>query len=612
MIESSNIRNVAIIAHVDHGKTTLVDGLLKQSGTFRDNQLEMNQTTILDSGDLEKERGITISAKIASIEYKGYKINIIDTPGHADFSGEVERTLGMADGVLLIVDAQEGPMPQTKFVLSRALSLNLKPIVIINKIDKRDARIELVVTEIEHLFLDLATDPDQLDFPVYFAIGREGKSFTEVPTDIVNASGDLTPIFQAIIDQIPAPSADTKGDFQMLVASLDWDSYQGKYAIGKIRRGEVSVNEQVAVINSKNQVTKSKVDKIFVSKGLGKVEVANAGAGEIVRLIGVTTAQIGDTITSINNPEALPKTEIEPPTLQITIGPNSSPFAGREGKFTTSRQIAARLEKELETNVSLKVVNQDPKFIVSGRGELHLSILIETLRREGFEMEVGRPTVITKTIDNVETEPVEEIIIDIPDEFAGTVSSELGRRRAILIDNSSTTKDMTRQTYKISTRALLGLRNVLLTRTKGTAVINSLLIGYEPLGAPLQKLRNGALISAETGTAVTYGLKVVEERGVPFVGPATRVYEGMIIGLNRRLEDMEINACKEKQLTNVRASSSDIATKLTPFTSLSLEEALDFIEADELLEVTPLSIRMRKKYLTALERKRNVSKSLSR
>jgi GTP-binding protein len=605
MSETFNIRNVAIIAHVDHGKTTLVDGLLKQSGTFRDNQLEMSQTTILDSGDLEKERGITISAKIASVEYKNYKINIIDTPGHADFSGEVERTLGMADGVLLIVDAQEGPMPQTKFVLSRALNLNLKPIVVINKIDKRDARVNEVISEIEHLFLDLATDPEQLEFPIYYAIGREGKAFTEMPLNIEAADGDLKPIFQAIIDHIPAPVNNDNSDFQMLVASLEWDSYQGKYAIGKIRRGEISINDQVAVINSENQITRSKVDKIFVSKGLGKVEVAKAGAGEIVRLVGVSAAQIGDTITAVNNPEALPKTEIEPPTLQITIGPNSSPFAGREGKFTTSRQIAARLEKELETNVSLKVINKDPKFIVSGRGELHLSILIETLRREGFEMEVGRPTVITKLIDNLEMEPIEELIVDIPNEFAGTVSSELGRRRASLVQNSSTVKNMTRQTYKISTRALLGLRNVLLTRTKGMAVINSLLIGYEPIGAPLQKLRNGALISAETGTAVTYGLKVVEERGVPFVGPATRVYEGMIIGLNRRLEDMEINACKEKQLTNVRASSSDIATKLTPFSSLSLEEALDFIETDELLEVTPLSIRMRKKYLTNLERKRS-------
>ena len=601
----SHIRNIAIIAHVDHGKTTLVDGLLKQSGTFRDNQLEMSQTTILDSGDLEKERGITISAKIASVEYKGYKINIIDTPGHADFSGEVERTLGMADGVLLIVDAQEGPMPQTKFVLSRALALNLKPIVIINKIDKRDARVKEVISEIEHLFLDLVVHHDQLDFPVYFAIGRDGKSFTELPTNIENATGDLEPIFDAIITHIPAPVANQNGDFQMMIAALDWDSYLGKYAIGRIRRGEIKTNDQIALIDSKGNITKSKVEKIFISEGLGKTEVSSAGAGEIVRLAGISNARIGETATSVDNPEALPAIEIEAPTLQISIGPNTSPFAGREGKFTTSRQIASRLQKELETNVSLRVIEKDTTFVVSGRGELHLSILIETLRREGYEMEVGRPTVVTKMENGTEMEPVEELIIDVPDEFNGTISSELGRRRALLINTNSTSLGTTRLTYKISTRALLGLRNILLTRTKGTVIMNSLLIGYEPLGAPLQKLRNGVLISAETGTAVSYGLKVVEDRGTPFIGPTTKVYEGMIIGLNRRLEDMEINACKEKQLTNIRSSSSDIATQLIPFVTLSLEEALDFIEADELLEATPMSLRMRKKHLTNLERRRH-------
>jgi len=599
------IRNVAIIAHVDHGKTTLVDGLLKQSGTFRDNQIEMSQTTILDSGELEKERGITISAKIAAVEYKDYKINIIDTPGHADFSGEVERTLGMADGVLLVVDAQEGPMPQTKFVLSRALALNLKPIVIINKVDKRDARVDEVIADIEHLFLDLVTDSSQLEFPIFYAVGREGKAFVNMPENVATAMGDLTPIFDAIIDHIPSPIINADGDFQMLVASLDWDSYQGKYAIGRISRGEIVANSQIAQINSHGQVARAKVEKIFVSKGLGKIEVSRAGAGEIVRLTGISNIRIGETLADINNPESLPAPEIEAPTLQISVGPNSSPFAGQEGKFTTSRQIAARLEKELETNVSLKVINQDPQFIVFGRGELHLSVLIETMRREGYELEVGRPSVVTKFIENVEMEPIEELTIDTPDEFVGIISSELGQRRAIQLNVTSLISGSVRITYKISTRALLGLRNILLTRTKGTAVINSLLIGYEPIGAPLQKLRNGVLISAETGTAVTYGLKVVEERGTPFIGPGTKIYEGMIIGLNRRLEDMEINACKEKQLTNVRASSSDIATKLVPYTSLSLEEALDFIEADELLEVTPMSIRMRKKFLTNLERKRH-------
>lgn len=601
----SKIRNIAIIAHVDHGKTTLVDGLLKQSGTFRDNQIEMSQTTILDTGDLEKERGITISAKIVSVEYKGYKINIIDTPGHADFSGEVERTLGMADGVLLIIDAQEGPMPQTKFVLNLALKLNLKPIVIINKIDKRDVRISEVISEIEHLFLDIATHHDQLEFPVYYAIGREGKAFTKIPDDIVNTSGDLTPIFDAIIEHIPSPGAEVDGDFQMLVSALDWDSHQGKYAIGRIERGEIRKNDNIVLINSSGVISKDKVENIYVSEGLGRVETNYIGAGEIIRLTGVNGAQIGDTIAAENNPEALPAIEIEAPTLQITIGSNTSPFAGREGIFTTSRQIAARLAKELETNVSLRVIEDNSKFVVSGRGELHLSILIETMRREGFEMEVGRPTVVTKIIDGIELEPFEELSIDVSDGFKGIVSSELGCRRAEMLNATILSNNYNRLNFKISTRTLLGLRNILLTKTKGTVVMNSSLIGYEPVSSPLSRQRNGALISAETGVAVTYGLKVVEDRGTPFIGPATRVYEGMVIGLNRRSEDMEINACKEKQLTNIRAASSDFVTQLVPFTALSLEETLDFIEEDELIEVTPLSLRIRKKYLTNLERRRN-------
>ena len=608
MIDAIKIRNVAIIAHVDHGKTVLVDGLLKQAGTFRDNQSEMSQTAILDSGDLERERGITISAKTTEVGYKGYKINIIDTPGHADFAGEVERTLGMADGVLLIVDAQEGPMPQTKFVLTKALNLGLKPIVVINKIDKRDARIKEVVSEIENLFLDLATTDDQLRFPVYYAIGREGKSFDTVPENIGNAKGDLTPIFDAIIEHIPAPDTSLEGSFQMLVSSLAWDSYQGKYATGRIQRGEVKAGDQVALIASDDgSVTKTKIEKIFISKGLGKEEVPIAGAGEIIQLTGVGNANIGDTVATIDNPEALPAMIIEPPTLQISIAPNTSPFAGREGEFTTSRQISDRLKKELETNVSLRVLEQDTVFIVSGRGELHLSILIETLRREGFELEIGRPTVVTKEVEGVLMEPVEELTIEVYKEHMGAVSAELGRRRANLIEVVTTTKGVNRMVYQIPTRSLIGLRNVLLTATKGTAVLNSLLVGYEPMGTALQKIRNGVLISAETGTAVTYGLKVVEDRGEAFIGPGTKVYEGMIIGLNRRGGDMEINACKEKKLTNVRSSSSDMATQLIPFIKLSLEEVLDFLEEDELLEVTPKSLRLRKKQLTLLMRKRNGS-----
>jgi GTP-binding protein len=604
MRDSATIRNIAIIAHVDHGKTTLVDGLLKQSKTFRDNQAEMSQTTILDSGDLERERGITISAKTTAIEHEGYKINIIDTPGHADFSGEVERTLGMADGVILVIDAQEGPMPQTKFVLQKALQLGLKPIVVINKIDKTDARIAEVVAETGNLFLDLATSDDQLDFPVYYAIGREGQAFVTPPQDLNAATADLAPIFDAIIKHIPPPTTSDSEHFQMQVTSLAWDSYQGKYAVGRIQRGKVNTGDQVALISADGSTAKYRVDKIFVSVGLQRAEVEEAGAGEIVQLTGITEAKIGDTVTSPDKLEALPGIEIEAPTLQVSIGPNTSPFAGREGKYTTSRQIAGRLQQELETNVSLRVEERDTTFIVSGRGELHLSVLIETLRREGFEMEVGRPTVVTKVEDGRTLEPVEELIVEVPDEYTGAVTSELGRRRANLQSMAPTTKGVTRLIYHLPTRTLLGLRNILLTTTKGAVVMNSLLIGYQPMGTALPKLRNGVLISAESGTAVTYGLKVVEERGTAFIGPGTKVYEGMIIGLNRRSDDMEINACKEKKLTNVRASATDMTTQLIPFVELSLEQALDFIEPDELLEVTPESLRLRKRGLTAIDRKR--------
>jgi GTP-binding protein len=604
MRDATKIRNIAIIAHVDHGKTTLVDGLLKQSRTFADHQAEMNQVAIMDSGELERERGITISSKTTAVEYDGYKINIIDTPGHADFSGEVERILNMADGVILIVDAQEGPMPQTKFVLQKALGLGLKPIVVINKIDKRDARVTEVETETGNLFLDLAISDDQLDFPTYYAIGRQGKSFTEVPIDPDSTEADLVHIFEAIIKHIPAPSTEIDQPFQMLVTSLAWDTYQGKYAVGRIQRGHVSAGETVALMTKDGKTVPAKVDKIFVSAGLNRVEVKQAAAGDIVQLTGIADAQIGETVAAAAHPEALPVMEIEAPAMQIAIGPNTSPFAGTEGKFTTSRQIAARLQKELETNVSLRVEERDTTFMVSGKGELHLSVLIETLRREGFELEVGRPSVIIKEVDGKKMEPSEELIIEVPEEYAGAVTSELGRRRAELKEMEPTSKGVTRMVYHLPTRALLGLRNSLLTATKGTIIMNSLLIGYEPLGAPLKKLRNGVLISAETGTAITYGLRVVEERGTAFVGPGTKLYEGMIIGLNRRADDMEINACKEKKLTNVRSSSTDIPTQLVPFTDLSLEEALDFIEDDELLEVTPVSLRMRKRGLKAHERKK--------
>ncbi|HSX41449.1 MAG TPA: translational GTPase TypA [Candidatus Saccharimonadales bacterium] len=604
MNDTQKIRNVAIIAHVDHGKTTLVDGLLKQSKTFASHQAEMQQSLIMDSGELETERGITITAKTTAVTYNGVKINIIDTPGHADFSGEVERTLGMADGCLLIVDAQEGPMPQTTFVLAKALNLGLKPVVIINKIDKRDARIAEVEDEIGHLFLDLASHDDQLEFPIYYANGRSGQAFTKLPDNLESAGGDLTPIFEAIINDIPAPKSDSGGPLQMLVTSLAWDSFLGKYAIGRIHRGSVKVGQPIALMTKEGGKQSGRVDKIFVSQGLGKAEVPEAFAGDIVWLTGVAAAKIGETIADSEQSETLPVMEIEAPTLQIAIGPNTSPLAGREGEFTTSRQVAARLQKELETNVSLQVVEQDTKFLVSGRGELHLSVLIETLRREGFELEVGRPEVVTRIKDGVVEEPIEELIIEVPEEHSGAVTAELGRRRANLKAMEPTSKGVSRLIYTVPTRALLGLRNTLLTATKGTAVTNSLLIGYEKMGAALPQLRNGVLISSEAGASVTYSLKVVEERGTAFIGAGTKVYEGMIIGLNRRGDDMEINVTKEKKLTNVRASSTDMTTQLTPFTQLTLEEALDFIEPDELLEVTPKSLRMRKKFLLAHERKK--------
>ena len=602
MNDASHIRNIAIIAHVDHGKTTLVDGLLKQSKTFRDNQAEMNQELIMDSGDQEHERGITITAKQTSIYYGDYKINIIDTPGHADFSGEVERTLNMADGVLLIVDAQEGPMPQTKFVLSKALKVGLKPVVIINKIDKPARRIAEVEDELSDLFLELATDEAQLHYPVYYAIGRDGKAWPNVPGDS-SEQADLTPIFDAIINDIPAPNVEANGGLQLLVTALQYDSFLGKYAIGRISRGQARCAQAVALIKD-GAISSARIDKIFTYRGLMREEVDSAIAGDIVALTGIADAHIGDTIADKDAPEALPAIAIEAPTLSMYLGPNTSPFKGKEGEFTTSRQIGDRLKKELETNVALRVEEQGIGFKVSGRGELHLSVLIETMRREGFEFEVGRPQVVTISEDGVEKEPVEELQIEVGPEFVGVVSQELGARRATLVRQENTSSGMTRITYILPTRAMIGLRNLLLTSTKGTVIMNSLPHGYEPLGGKLQSTRNGVLIAFETGVTTPYALASAESRGELFVGPAVNVYAGQIVGLNTRQEDMEINVCKAKHLTNMRSKSSDGAVQLTPFVDLSLEQSIDFIEDDELLEVTPKALRLRKKYLDPNERKR--------
>ena len=602
-MKSENIRNVAIIAHVDHGKTTLVDGLLKQSNTFRENQAEMSQTLLMDSGDQESERGITITAKQTSIYHGDYKINIIDTPGHADFSGEVERTLNMADGVILVVDAQEGPMPQTKFVLSKALELGLKPIVVVNKIDKPARRITEVNDEVSDLFLELATNDDQLLYPTYYAIGRDGKAWPEMPEN-PEADANFEPIFDAIINEIPAPKVELEGDFQLLVTSLTYDNFLGKYAIGRISRGKVKSGEQIALIKRDGTVKKAKIDKLFAYRGLNREENQEAFAGDIVAITGVSEAEIGETLADVNNPEALPTIEVEKPTLSMYLGPNTSPMKGREGEFTTSRQIGDRLKKELETNVSLRVEESGIGFIISGRGELHLSVLIETLRREGFEFEVGRPQVVTIQEDGIEKEPVEELIIEVAPEFVGAVSQEMGARRAEMRAQESLPTGATRLTYIITTRAMIGLRNLMLTATKGTIIMNSLPYGYQEMGAKIPSSRNGVLIAFEKGVSTPYALQSAESRGELFIGPGTEVYAGMIVGLNNRQEDLEINVVKEKHLTNMRSKSSDGAVQLTPYTDLSLEQCIDFIEDDELLEVTPQNLRLRKRYLDSNERKR--------
>jgi GTP-binding protein len=598
----NNIRNIAIIAHVDHGKTTLVDGLLKQSKTFRDNEAAMSQNLIMDSNAQERERGITILAKNTAINYQGTKINIIDTPGHADFSGEVERTLNMADGAILVVDAQEGPMPQTKFVLKKALEIGLKPIVVINKIDKRDARISEVIEKTYELFLELATNDSQLDFPIYYAIGKEGKSWEERPADY-HAPSDLTPLFEAILKHVPPPLVESEHHFQMLVTSLDWDSFQGKYAIGRIRRGTAKPGLAVALIQNDQVVDTGKVERVFVSQGLKRLEVESAQAGDIVAITGMKNVGIGNTIADSTNPEALPSLSISEPTLKMTISANTSPFAGREGKFCTSRQILDRIKQELETNVSLRLtIGQSGEFNLSGRGELHLSVFIETMRREDFELQVSKPQVITKEIEGQVCEPLEELTVDAAPDYVGVINSEVGRRRGVLISQGENSDGSVRLVFEITTRGLLGLRNQLLTLSRGTAVLNSIFLRFVPLGTIIPKLRNGVLIASESGKAVTYGLNIAQGRGITFIPPQTSVYEGMIIGQNSREDDIEINVTKEKKQTNVRSSTADIAVILTPPTIFSLEQCLDFLEDDELLEVTPKSLRLRKKLLAASAR----------
>ncbi len=599
---TNKIRNIAIVAHVDHGKTTLVDGLLKQSNTFRHNQAEMSQNLIMDSGDQESERGITITAKLTSVDYQDYKINIIDTPGHADFSSEIERTLNMADGVLLIVDAQEGAMPQTKFVLSKALEMGLKPIVIINKIDKPGRDIARVEDDLADLFLELATDESQLHYPIFYAVGRDGKAWDQIPADFTSEA-DLSVIFEAIVDKIPEPQVELDGPFQMQISALDYDNFLGKYAIGRINRGQIKNNQQLVILGKNDQIN-AKVDKIFEFQGLNKVETNSSAAGNIVALVGLDQAKIGDTICDPVKLEKLDHLKIQPPTLKIYLGPNTSPFKGRDSKFNTTRQIADRLNKELETNVGLRVEPNQLGFTVSGRGELHLSVLIEAMRREGYEFEVGRPQVVTIEENGQILEPIEELFIEIEPQFLGAVSQELGKRYAQMINQTAIGDNEIRLEYEITARALIGLRSQLLTLTKGTVIMNSLPKGYQPIQSKVVSDRNGVLIAFETGTTTPYALQAAEARGELLVGPAVEVYQGQIVGIYNRQEDLEINVCKTKHLTNMRSKSSDGAVQLTPFTEFSLEQCLDFLADDELLEVTPNNLRLRKKYLDPNQRKR--------
>ena len=596
----NDIRNVAIIAHVDHGKTTLVDGLLKQSKVFRENQ-QVGEL-IMDSNELERERGITILAKNTAVSYKGVKINIIDTPGHADFGGEVERVLNMADGCLLLVDAAEGPMPQTRFVLKKAFELGLKPIVVINKIDRKDARVEQVFSWTQDLFLELATHDDQLDFPVLYAVAREGIARYN-PDD---TSSDLVPLFETILGHVPAPVVDEDGPFQMLVTALDYDDYKGKYAIGRITRGRLRPNMPIVRITREGEQTRGRTVLVFTHQGLGRLEVPEASAGDIVALTGIADANISDTLADFEQPEALPSIAIDEPTLKMTFGVNTSPLSGREGKFSTSRQLRARLYRELETNVSLRVQdgNSPDEFIVSGRGELHLSILIETMRREGYELQVSRPEVITHDEGGKVVEPIERLVIDTREQYIGAISENLAVRKARMVNMHNDGNGNVRLEYDIPTRGLIGFRNAFLTLTQGNGAMASMLQGYEPWMGSMGTDRNGALIASEPGTAVTYGLNNAQQRGATFIEPGTPVYEGMVVGLNQRPDDLVVNVCKEKKQTNVRSSTADIAVRLTPAVKLSLEQSLDFINADELVEVTPQNVRLRKRLLTQHERAR--------
>ena len=599
-MNNTKIRNVAIIAHVDHGKTTLVDALLRQSHVFREN--EQVRERVMDSNDLEKERGITILSKNTSVMYNDIKINIVDTPGHADFGGEVERVLKMVDGVLLLVDAFEGAMPQTREVLKKALSLNLKPIVVINKIDRPGANPEKVVDQVLDLFIELGANDEQLDFPVIYASAKNGIAKMSLDEE----SDNVHCIFETIIEKISAPNCEVEGSAQLLVSNIDYDDYLGRIAVGRIERGTITLGMPVAVCKKEDKIVNGKVAKLFTYMGLKKVEVEQVSAGDIVALSGIEDINIGDTICDINNPEKIPFVDIDEPTVSMTFSVNDGPFAGKEGQFVTSRHIRDRLFKELERNVSLRVKETDraESFEVSGRGELHLSVLIETMRREGFELLVSRPKVIFKEIDGVKCEPIERLVVNVPDDAIGNVIEKLGRRKGEMVNMEPAEEGHTKVEFKIPARGLIGYRTEFMTDTKGNGTMNSIFDCYEPYKGEIQSRVRGTLVAFEAGTAVTYGLYNAQERGELFIGPGTEVYEGMIVGLNSRGEDIAINVCKEKHLTNTRASGSDDALRLVPPIQFSLEKAIEFIADDELVEVTPKNIRLRKKILDSKTRER--------
>ena len=601
---NENIRNIAIIAHVDHGKTTLVDALLKQSHIFREN--EQVQERVMDSNDLEKERGITILSKNTSVMYKDIKINIVDTPGHADFGGEVERVLKMVDGVLLLVDAFEGPMPQTREVLKKSLALNLKPIVVINKIDRPGANPLKVVDQVLELFIELNATDEQLDFPVVYASAKNGiaKMNLDEESDNVNC------IFETIINNIEPPKCDIDGTMQMLVSNIDYDEYLGRIAVGRVERGTINNGTTVAVCK-KDKTEQGKIAKLFTYVGLKRTEVENVSAGDIVCLSGISDINIGDTICDVNNPEKIDFVDIDEPTVSMTFSVNNGPFAGKEGQFVTSRHIRDRLFKELERNVSLRVKETDSadSFEVCGRGELHLSVLIEPMRREGVELLGSRPTVIIKEIDGVKCEPMERLVVNVPDECIGNVIEKLGRRKAEMLNMEPAEVGHTKVEFKVPARGLIGYRTEFLTDTKGVGTMNSIFDCYEPYKGEIQARTRGVLVAFEQGTSITYGLYNAQERGELFIGPGVDVYEGMIVGINSRNEDISINVCKEKHLTNTRASGSDDALRLVPPIQLSLEKAIEFIEEDELVEVTPKSLRLRKKILDNKTRERMAARA---